>query len=172
MARGVGSISLLIDSPLQDLARALRAVGPEVRKQINAATKAEAQPIWFEETRDRAATRLKQRTLVSTARVSVSSRNVVLRAGVASPVLSGKRAGGKSADSIARAAEFAGGAGKVITSRTKTGTTYTRRMGASFGPRYRNGSVAYPSAADSIPRFASLWVSTARRTIHEAIEEV
>lgn len=165
MARGAGSISLLIDSPLQTLARSLRAVGPELRKQINTHTKTAAQPIWFEETRDRAVTRLKQRALVSTARVGVSSANVTLRAG--GPTFKG----GKSADRISRASEFGGGTDKQI-QVTRAGKTYTRRLGATFGPRYRNGSVVYPAAADSIPRFASLWVSTARRTIHEAIESV
>lgn len=164
MARGAGSISLLIDSPLRDLALSLRAVGPETRKQINAATKTEAQPIWFEETRDRGVTRLQQKLLVSTARVGVTSRNVLLRSG-------GLTFPGKSGDKVTGAAEFAGGESKVITSRTKKGKTYTRRLGSVFGPRYRNGAVVYPAASKSIPRFASLWVQTARRTIHEAIEK-
>lgn len=162
---GTGQISLLIDSPLRDLALALRAIGPETRKQINAATKVAAQPIWFEETRDRGVTKLQQNLLVSTARVGVSSRNVSLRAG-------GLRFPGKSGDRVTRAAEFGGGENKKIQTRTKGGKVYTRQLGSSFGPRYRNGSVVYPAASASIPRFASLWVSTARRTIHEAIEKV
>lgn len=166
MARGAGSISLLIDSPLQDLANSLRAVGPELRSQISTHTKADAQPIWFDEVKGRAVTRLKQRALVSTARVGVTSRNVLLRSGG----LTFK--GGKSAGNITRAAEFAGGENKVITSKTKAGKPYTRRLGAVFGPRYSAGNVVYPAARDSIPRFASLWVQTARRTIHEAIEKV
>lgn len=160
MARGAGSISLLIDSPLQALARSLRAVGPEVRAQINTHTKSAAQPIWFDETRGRAATRLKQRVLVDNARVGVTSRNVLLRSGGV----------GRYA-ALTFAAEFGGGAERMITSRTKGGKTYKRRLGAAFGPAYRNGSVVYPAARDSIPRFASLWVQTARRTIHEAIEK-
>ncbi len=164
--RGAGSISLLIDSPLQTLARSLRAVGPETRKQINAATKAAANPIWKDETAGRAVTRMQQTGLVSTASVGVSSRNVTLRAGG----LTFK--GGRSADRITGALEFGGGADKVITSRSRKGKAYRRRLGPAFGPPYRNGRVVYPAARDSIPRFASLWVQTARRTIHEAIEEV
>lgn len=165
MARGAGSISLLIDSPLQDLVNSLRAVSPEIRKQINAATKAEANPIWFDETKGRAVTRLQQKLLVSTARTSVTSRNVLLKSG-------GLRFPGKSGDRVSRAAEFAGGESKVIQSTSSKGKTYSRRLGGVFGPRYRNGAVVYPAARESIPRFASLWVSTSRRTIHEAIEQV
>lgn len=165
MARGGGSISLLIDSPLRDLALALRAVGPEVRSQINSATKSAAQPIWTDETRARGVTKLKDKALVQTARVGVTSRNVLLRSG-------GLRFPGRSGDRITGAAEFGGGANKVITSRSSKGKTYTRRLGAAFDVPYRNGSVVYPAAAESIPRFASLWVQTARRSIHEAIESV
>jgi hypothetical protein len=164
MARGGGSISLLIDSPLRDLALALRTVGPEVRAQISSATKEAAQPIWTDETKGRAGTRLQQKLLVNTARVGVTSRNVLLRSG-------GLKFPGRSGDAVTGAAEFGGGADKVITSRTKAGKTYRRREGSIFGPRYRNGAVVYPAAKASIPRFASLWVQTARRTIHEAIEK-
>lgn len=164
MAKGTGSISLLIDSPLRDLALALRAVGPEIRTQINAATKSAAEPIWTQETAQRGMTKLQQRSLVNTARVGVTSRNVLLRSG-------GLRYPGKSGDRMTGAIEFAGGETKVIKSRSSKGTAYTRRLGNVFGPRYRNGAVVYPAAADSIPRFASLWVQTARRTIHEAIEK-
>lgn len=167
-----GSISLLIDSPLQTLARSLRVVPKETRAQINTHTKQAANPIWFEETRDRAATRLQQRALVNTARVGVTSRNVLLKSGTHAPVLSGKKARGRNTDRITAAAEFGGHAGKIITSRSKTGTEYRRKQGATFGPPRRGGAVIHPAAVASIPRFASLWVQTARRTIHEHIEEV
>ncbi|CAI9386088.1 hypothetical protein [Microbacterium sp. T2.11-28] len=172
MARGGGSISLLVESPLQDVARALRVLPRDVRAQINQHTKDAANPIWFEETRHRAATRIKQRVLVNTARVSVTSRNVILKAGTPAPVLHGKKARGRNADAITQAAEFGGGANKVIVSRTAGGTAYRRRFGAPFGPPYRGGSVVYPAARDTVPRFASLWLQTTRRTIHEALEGV
>jgi len=159
-----GSISLLIDSPLRDLARSMRAVGPEVRKQISSATKSAAEPIWTSETAQRGNSMLQQKLLVSTARVGVTNANVLLRSG-------GRTFPGKSGDRVTGAAEFGGGADKKIRSRSRSGKYYTRRLGPVFGPRYRKGSVVYPAASDSIPRFASLWVSTARRTIHEAIEK-
>lgn len=165
MARGGGSISLLIDSPLRDLALALRAVGPEVRAQVNSATKNAAQPIWFEETRGRAGTRIQQRALVNTTRVGVTSRNVLLRAGGA-----GKLSSGTQIRVITDAAEWGASPGKVVQSRSSKGKTYTRRLGNSF-PAV-SGGVIHGAAKESIPRFASLWVQTARRTIHEAIEGV
>ena len=165
MIKGVGSISLLIDSPLRDLALALRTVGPETRAQINSATKSAAQPIWFDETRGRAGTRIQQRALVNTTRVGVTSRNVILRAGGA-----GKLSSGTAIRDITDAAEWGAGAGKVITSRSSKGKAYKRRLGNSF-PRVGDG-VIHGAAKQSIKRIASLWVQTARRTIHEASEKV
>nr|WP_315266025.1 hypothetical protein [Microbacterium lemovicicum] len=165
MAKGTGSISLLIDSPLRDLANSLRVVGPDIRTQINSATKSAAEPIWTQETQGRAVTKLQNNLLANSARVGVTSRNVLLRSG-------GLRFKGKSGDSMTGATEFGGGANKLITTKSRGGKVYKRRLGSVFGPRYRNGAVVYPAASDSIPRFASLWVQTARRTIHEAIEKV
>ncbi|WZO56014.1 hypothetical protein MRBLWH10_000823 [Microbacterium sp. LWH10-1.2] len=62
--------------------------------------------------------------------------------------------------------------GKQIASTSKKGKAYTRSAGNTFGPNRRAGNVAFPAAREAIPRVASLWVQTARRTIHEALEEV
>jgi hypothetical protein len=62
-------------------------------------------------------------------------------------------------------------ASKPIRSKSKTGKAYTRTAGNAFGPNRRGGYVIYPAANAAIPRVASLWVQTARRTIHEALEE-
>lgn len=168
MARlsGYGSISLLIDSPLRDLALAMRAVPTDIKREIGKATKAAAKPIWTEETRERGETRLQQRVLVSSADVNVSARNVVLRSGGR-----GKLANGTPVSRLARAAEFGMNPGKEIQSTSKTGTPYTRTAGAAFGPNTA-GNVVFPAARGAIPRLASLWVQTARRTIHESLEEV
>ncbi len=165
MARGRGSISLLIDSPLRDLALALRAVGPEMRAQINDATKTAANPIWNEEIRGRAVTRIQQRALVDTARVGVTARNVLLRAGGA-----GKLSSGTPIRNVEWAAEWGMNPDRVVKTRSHKGTVYDRKAGNAF-PRMRDG-VAFAAAKDSIPRFASLWVQTTRRTIHEQIEKV
>lgn len=167
MARGSGSISLLIDSPLRDLALSMRALPADIKREIGKQTKSEAKPIWLGETRERANTRVQQRVLVSSADVSVTARNVTFRSGG-----KGRLSSGTPVDRLARAAEFGMNSGKVITSTSKKGTEYTRTAGNSFGPNRRGGNVAFPAAREAIPRVASLWVQTARRTIHEAIEEV
>jgi len=59
-----------------------------------------------------------------------------------------------------------------VTVTTRKGTTYKRRLGTRYRLPRRGGYVAYPAAGDSIPRFASLWVQTAIRTIHETVERV
>lgn len=145
----------------------MRAVPTDVKREIGKQTKAEAKPIWFEETRGRASTRIQQRVLVNSADVSVTARNVTFRTGGR-----GKLSSGTPAERLARAAEFGMNSGKVINSTSKKGKEYTRTAGNAFGPNRRGGNVAFPAAREAIPRVASLWVQTARRTIHEAIEEV
>ncbi len=169
MARltGSGSISLLIDSPLRDLALAMRAVPTDIKREISKQTKSAARPIWSQETRERAATRIQQRVLVNSADVSVTARNVTFKAGS-----KGRLSSGVEVSRLARSAEFGMNPGKEIASKSKKGTPYTRAAGGTFGPNRRAGNVAYPAARGAIPRVASLWVQTARRTIHEAIEEV
>ena len=133
MARGAGSISLLIDSPLRDLALAMRAVPADIKKQIGQQTKAAAKPIWFEETRGRAATRVQQRVLVNSADVSVTARNVTLKSGG-----KGKLSSGTPAALLARSAEFGMNPGKQIASKSKKGKAYTRSAGSTFGPNRRS----------------------------------
>ena len=163
----VGRISLLLDSPLRDLAIAYRAVPAEVKKQINAHTKSAAEPIWKQETAERGTTRIQQRVLVDSARVGVTNRNVFLRSGAV-----GKLSSGVAVDRLATAAEFGRPDAAPIKSKSGKGTPYERKTGSLFGPRTRKGNVVHPAASDSIPRFASLWIQTAIRTLHEAGEEV
>lgn len=161
---GNGRISLNIDSPLRSMLLAMRTVPAEVRKQIAASTKRAALPIWTDETREGATTRLQQRVLVDSARVGVTQRNVFLRSGG-----TGKLRTGTPVSRLAAAAEFGIGPEKVVTSTSRKGTKYQRRMGNTF-PRRKGGNVVYPAARRSIPRFASLWVQTAVRTILDAFD--
>ena len=155
-----GRISLLVDSPLRDLAIVYRSVPAEVRKQINRATKAAAQPIWKEETTGQAVTRIQIRALADTAKVGVTNRNVFLRSGL-----------GRYSPLIA-AAEFGRPAATPINSKSKKGKEYTRTTGHLFGDREQRGKVVFPAASGSIKRFASLWIQTSIRTLHEAGEKV
>lgn len=162
---GNGRISLLIDSPFRDVLVALRGVPAETRKQVTAHMGKNAEPIWKEETRDRAATRLQQRALVDTARVGVATRNVYLRSGGV-----GKLSSGTAVPTVAYGAEFGATPAKVVTQRSRKGKRYTRRLGNAFGAPRRGGNVVYPAARDAIPRIASVIIQSARRALFDALE--
>ena len=161
-----GAISLLIDSPLRDLVLAMREVGPEMKKYIGSETKKVAQPIWFEETRGRAMTRVQQRVLVDSARVGVQANNVTLRSGAV-----GRLSSGTPVQRLASAAEFGMGAEKRITQRSRKGKSFTRRAGNTFGAPRRGGYVVYEAGDASRARIASLWIQTAHRALHDADEK-
>lgn len=162
---GTGRISLLIDSPLRDLLIALRGVPAEARKNVTAFMRKNAEPIWFEETRDRAGTRIQQRALVNTARVGVATRNIYLRSGAV-----GKLSSGTPASVVAFGAEFGANPEKVITQRSKKGKTYKRRLGNAFGAPRRGGNVVYRAAREAIPRITSVAIQSARRALFDAID--
>lgn len=160
-------ISLLVDSPLRDLAVAYRTIPAELRKRINQHTKAAAAPIWKQETAERATTRIQQKVLVSSAKVGVTNRNVFLRSGG-----TGKLSNGTPVEKLATSAEFGRPAEAPIHAKSKNGKAYTRRTGSMFGARDRKGKVVFPAANASISRFAALWIQTTVRTLHEAGEKV
>ena len=137
-----------------------RVLPSDIRKQINRATKAAAQPIWKTETAQMAVTKIQIRTLSETAKVGVTNRNVFLRAGC-----------GKYAR-LLTAAEFGRPASAPVKSKSKLKNPYTRTTGGLFGDRDRRGKVVFPAARGSMPRFASLWVQTGLRTLHESGEKV
>lgn len=137
-----------------------RVLPSDIRKQINRATKAEAQPIWKTETAQMAVTKIQIRTLSETAKVGVTNRNVFLRAG-----------GGKYAN-LLTAAEFGRPASAPVKSKSRLKKPYTRATGGLFGDRDRRGKVVFPAARGSMSRFASLWIQTALRTLHETGEKV
>lgn len=165
-----GRISLLVDSPLRDMLLAARALPADVRKEIGAHTKKAAEPIWSEETRARAATRLQQRALVNSARVGVTARNVFLRSGSV-----GKLSSGTPVAAVAKAAEFGASPTKLqkIPAHRRKGRAvkaHTRKLGSRFPMPRRGGYVVHPAAQDSIQRIASLWVQTATRTALDHLE--
>lgn len=162
-----GRISLLVDSPLRALAVVYRGAPADARKHINRETKSEGQPIWKQETAERATTRIQQKVLVNSARVGVTNRNVFLRSGAV-----GRLKSGTPVIDIASAAEFGRPPGTPVSTRSKNGTAYKRKTGAMFGARNRRGNVVHPAASASIKRLASLWVQTAFRSLYEAGEKV
>lgn len=162
---GGGRISLLIESPLTTLAHAMLQLEPDVKKQINKATKAAATPIWQESTRAQTSSRLQVR-LADSARVGVTAQNVFLRAGAI-----GVLSSGTPIDRIAKPIEFGANPATPVATRSRTGTPYTRRLGPAFGRPRRGGYVAHPAFREAVGRLASAWVQTARRSVHEFVEK-
>jgi hypothetical protein len=144
---------------------AARSVPAEVRKQVNAFMRKDAEPIWNEELRGRAATRLQQRALVDSGRVGVTNRNVFLRSGSV-----GRFRSGTPVRLVSAAAEFGAPPTKQIQQRSRKGKRYTRRLGAAFVNVTRGGKVFWPAARDSIPRIGSVVVQTAIRTTLDLLE--
>lgn len=168
---GSGRISVFASEELRTLLVALKGLPKDVQKNVRQYTKADAQPIWQDEVRGRATSRLDTRVLGSSARVRVSNQNVMLEAGKIGKSLSG----GIKPSQIAAAVEFGANRDERTTYSTtsRKGTRYsvTRRTKRQIPSRNTNGRVVYPSARASIPRFASLWIQTTVRTIHEAFEK-
>lgn len=162
---GTGRISLLVDSPLRTLLLALKGLDKETRTQINRATKNAAQPIWDDELRTSIAADRKEAKLASSGAVSVTSRNLSLRAGG-----KGTLSSGTPVARVARAIEFGMGPDKVITRTSSRGNKYTYRSGSRFRRRNPNGYVFYPAVRRTIPRVIALWVQTAIRTTRDEIE--
>lgn len=160
-------ISFLIDSPLRDLQLVMRALPDEVRKQIPAHTKTAAEPIWKQETAQRSTSRLQIRVLSDSAKVGVTQRNVFLRSGAV-----GRLSSGTAVADLVRSAEFGANPDRPVQATSTKGKAFTRKLGPKFGPLNRHGNVVYPAAWQSLSRFASLWVQTTYRTVHEQIEKV
>ena len=158
-------ISLLIDSPLATLQQAMRGLDSAVKRQIGAQTKRVALPVWQEETRFRGDTRQRTR-LAQSAAVGVTATNVTLKAGI------GPLSRTASLTELAKAIEFGNNPYVKEQAVSKRGKVFTRRRGNRFGPPAKKGNVAYPAAEAATPRIIALWIQTAVRTIHEAIEKV
>jgi len=143
-----------------------RTIQAEIRKQ----TRGSILPEWQKGIREHASTRLEHRVLADTARVTVSNQNVTLKAGGLQRKLSG---GGRAVELYAPT-EF--GTDRehrsTYSATSRQGRRYdvTRRTRRQFRPLNRRGYAVYPTAADLIPRFASLWVQTTVRTMHEIFE--
>lgn len=157
-------ISLLIDgSPLAVLATVMRGLPTDVKREIGTRTKVPAADIWRDELGQHVETRL-QGAVARSGTVSVTSRNVTLKAGA-----SGALSSGTSVSAITHATEFGMREGAPIQTRSRKGKAYTRKAGRTFGPRRRQGNTVFPAARVAIARVASLWVQTAHRTVHEMI---
>lgn len=160
-----GRISLKIDSPLRDMLIVLNAVPKEAGREALKYARAEAEPIWKEETAGRARTRIQQRVLVDSARVGATARNVFLRSAG-----TGRLSSGTPVSVLGKAAEFGANPNMHYRTRSRKGTSYTRRQGNTFGPVTRIGNVFYPAVGDAAARVTSVIIQSFRRALFDALD--
>lgn len=156
---------------LQAVIISLKGAEKEVQAQVRKQTRGSIMPEWQKGIREHADTRMEHRVLADTARVTVSNQNVKLKAGGLQKKLSG---GGRAVE-IYAPTEFGTDRNHTMTytATSRKGKRYdvrNRHTRRQFKPLNRKGYAVYPTAADLIPRFASLWVQTTVRTMHEIFE--
>jgi len=161
-----GRISLLVSRDLQAIVTVAKGLPREVAAQLRKHTRRVVEPAFREEVTGRAGTRLEQRVLADTARVSVRDNNVVLKSATVGKVH------GTPAAELAGAAEFGMNPNRPIRQRSRKGKVYTRRAGAAFRAPKRGGYVFHPAVSDFIARAAALWAQTVYRTTAEEFEKV
>lgn len=164
----MGRISLLVSRDLQLLVTVARGLPAEVSKQLRAQTRRTVQPIFQEEMRSRAGTRIESRVLLDTARVSVRDDNVILK----TATIGKFGRDGVPAAQVAGAAEFGANPARVIEQRSRKGKLYKRTLGPVFRAPRRKGIVFFPTVQAFIPRAGALWFQTAVRTVREQFEKV
>lgn len=141
----------------------------EVRKQIRTHTRGTAKQVWQDELAQQTTTRLQNRVLVDSARLSVTDQNVTLKSAQV-----GKMSSGVPVSRLAGPAEFGSAPSRKVTQSSGRGGNkqYTRRLGGAFGAPRRKGKVFFPAAHASIARIGALWIQTAARTVAETFEKV
>lgn len=160
-------ISVFRSPALQGTILALKGMDKELAKQIRQHIKAITVGEWKTELAQNSITRMENRVLVDSAKVSVSNQNITLKSGGTAKRLSG----GARVRDVTSAVEFGRPAEGKSLSHSKTGKPYKRRHGTRFRPPNRKGYTVYPAAADAIPRIAALFVQTTVRTFHELVEK-
>ncbi len=162
-------ISVLDSRQLLLVVTAMRGLDREARKHIRRVTKPVVQKEWQWGLAQRAETRLEHRVLVDTARVAVSDQNVTLKSAGSTRELTGGLAPSWGWAGVEYGADLKP---STYTRWTKRGRAVkiTRTSGHQFKHRAKSGHVVFPTAADLIPRLASLWVQTWVRAFHDATE--
>lgn len=141
-----------------------RDIAAAVRKYV----RGQVLPIWRESLAREASTTLENDVLVSSARVTVTDKQVTLKSGA----LATKLSGGALVYEVAHGTEFGAKQNKSVSVTNAEGTTYRRRVGRAFKPQKKGGYVAWPAVAGSVPRIAAVWVGTIFRQVHETFEKV
>jgi hypothetical protein len=140
-----------------------------LRTEINRQTRTTLGPIWTAEIGKHVRTRMDAKIMGAGAKVKAGNPPV-LQAAQSTKAIGGRL---RPADDW-QGWEFGSDKSKTSTysRKSKKGGTHqvTRHASRQMPPRIRAGRVAYPSMAGTVPRLASLWVSTVVRSVHEAAE--
>lgn len=159
------------DARLDAVILGLKLVERDVRNKISRSTRAELKPIWQQEMAQQLAGTDRFTAIVLGKGLVSGGNPPIMRAATSRRA----RSGGLIPDRDYYLAEFGG--------RTTLYSRYqrTRRGGAPHNVRRRTmlglpqttpqGRVAYPAAAETAPRMASLWVQIFVRSVYDAIEE-
>lgn len=162
-------ISVRDVSELKAVVIAFSRLENNVRTEINQATRTHANPIWTGEVSRNVRTPMDQKMLAASARVKAGNPPV-LQAAQSTRAIGGRLRPAENWQGW----EFGTDRNKVSTynRKSKNGGTHkvVRHASRHMPSATRNGRVIYPAAANSIPRFASLWVQTVVRIVHEASE--
>lgn len=154
---------------LQATIYAMKVAGRDLRRTLYADARSTLRNAWTDELRNRAATPLQQKVLVSTARVKVSTQSFT----VTSAKSKRKLRGGLVPARDAHVAEFGAQTRVVdVDTRSRTGTPYSYRrvQNLMHRKRRRNGYVANPAAKKLGHRLLALWVQSIVRTYRTAAE--
>ena len=155
---------------LKAVVLALKAMGKDLRRDINRATTQTMGPEWKAAIAARASTAQDRRVLVPGARIA-SGNPPAARAATSRRRLSG----GLVPSESWRAFEFGskGDRRTTYTRRNRSGSgshRVTRNTTAQLPARAPKGRVVYPAFADLGPRMVALWVQLVARKAHEAFE--
>lgn len=142
-------VSVRDSAHLRATVLAVKAAPREIRTDIRRETRSIAAPQWKAALARKATTIGQTRTIVNTARITVSDQSVRVRAG-----------------------------GQKRKALSHGGTPYRLNKAFEFGSNNhfqfpyhnRRGYVFYPALAQMAPHIISLWVQTAVRVIHRSLE--
>ena len=161
---------LTLESPqLEAVILSLRIAGPELRKQIYAQSRAAIAPEWQSDLA--AATSgnpFARKVIADSGRVNVGTRGVTLTAAKSAKKLSGGFIPKLNFAAVEFGAKWR--VGKVAGRRGENRYNYQRALNKQFMSRRRKGYYAYKTGDEYVFRYASLWINTVARTLHDAVE--
>lgn len=153
---------------LRGMILGLKLIGPNFSKLFRTEAPKEIQPEWKQSLERSRPNRLQRHVLVATSRVTVSDRQIRLKAGSV-----GKLPSGTPNAEVARAVEF--GQSPAFRSRYRRRSekgrehTVVRRTAIPVGPRAAKGKVVYPALERFVPRAAEIALETFRKVLERTI---